>query len=49
MRSNALRSMRNAERSVEMDLKYIMNWSIWLDFQIMLRTVLVAMSGDDVF
>jgi Undecaprenyl-phosphate glucose phosphotransferase len=49
MRSNALRSMSNAERSVEMDLKYIMNWSLWLDFQIMLRTILVAMSGDDVF
>jgi putative colanic acid biosynthesis UDP-glucose lipid carrier transferase len=49
LRSNALRSMSNAERSVEMDLKYIMNWSIWLDFQIMLRTVLVAMSGEEVF
>ena len=49
MRSNALRSMVNAERSVEMDLKYIMTWSIWLDIQIMLRTVLVAMSGPEVF
>lgn len=49
MRSNALRSMSNAEISVEMDMKYIMTWSIWLDFQIMLRTVLVAMSGPEVF
>jgi polysaccharide biosynthesis protein PslA len=49
MRSNALRSMVNAERSVEMDMEYIMNWSIWLDFRIMLRTVLVAMSGPEVF
>ncbi len=49
MRSNALRSMSNAERSVEMDLKYIMNWSIWLDLKIMLRTLLVAMSGPEVF
>ena len=49
MRSNALRSMSNAERSVELDMKYIMNWSLWLDIKIMLRTVLVAMSGSEVF
>ena len=49
MRSNALRSMDNAQRSVEMDVEYIMSWSIWLDVRIMLRTVLVAMSGPEVF
>ena len=49
MRSNALRSIGNARRSIELDLEYIGNWSIWLDFKIMLRTVLVAMSGPEVF
>ncbi len=49
MRSNALRSMTNAERSVEMDMDYITNWSLWLDLKIMVRTVTRAMSGPEVF
>ena len=28
--------------AVKLDIKYIVNWSLWLDFQIMLRTVLVV-------
>jgi exopolysaccharide biosynthesis polyprenyl glycosylphosphotransferase len=28
--------------AVKLDLKYIVNWSLWLDLQIMLRTVLVV-------
>jgi exopolysaccharide biosynthesis polyprenyl glycosylphosphotransferase len=30
---------------VNMDLEYIDNWSLWLDFKIMIRTVYVVMSG----
>jgi Undecaprenyl-phosphate glucose phosphotransferase len=32
-------------RRVELDLWYINNWSIWLDFSIMIRTVFVVFSG----
>lgn len=49
MRSAALRSMANAQKSVEMDLQYINNWSIWLDLRIMVHTVIVAMTGPEVF
>jgi putative colanic acid biosynthesis UDP-glucose lipid carrier transferase len=49
LRSAALRSLANAERSVELDLQYISRWSIWLDFRIMVQTLLVAMTGPDVF
>jgi Undecaprenyl-phosphate glucose phosphotransferase len=34
-------------RRVELDLWYINNWSIWLDFSIMLRTVFVVFSGEN--
>ncbi len=34
-------------RRVELDLWYINNWSIWLDFSIMIRTVFVVFSGRD--
>jgi lipopolysaccharide/colanic/teichoic acid biosynthesis glycosyltransferase len=30
---------------VRMDLEYIDNWSLWLDFKILLRTVCVVMAG----
>ena len=33
---------------VQYDLAYINNWSIWLDFKIMLRTVFV-LTGKDVY
>ena len=49
LRSNALRSKDNARLSIEMDVRYIMNWSLWLDLRIMVRTVLMAMHGPDVF
>ncbi len=35
------------QRRVELDIWYINNWSIWLDFSIMIRTVLVVFSGDN--
>jgi putative colanic acid biosysnthesis UDP-glucose lipid carrier transferase len=33
------------ERRVELDLWYINNWSVWLDFTILIRTVLVVVRG----
>jgi putative colanic acid biosynthesis UDP-glucose lipid carrier transferase len=49
LRSNALRTRGNAVRSVQLDMDYIANWSLWLDLRIMVRTVAVAMKGPDVF
>jgi Undecaprenyl-phosphate glucose phosphotransferase len=34
-------------RRVELDLWYINNWNIWLDFSIMIRTVFVVFSGNN--
>ena len=34
-------------RRVELDLWYINNWSVWLDFSIMVRTVFVVFLGKD--
>jgi Undecaprenyl-phosphate glucose phosphotransferase len=34
-------------RRVDLDLWYINNWSVWLDFSIMIRTVFVVFSGKD--
>jgi len=34
-------------RRVELDLWYINNWNIWLDFSIMVRTGFVVFSGDN--
>lgn len=49
MRSHALRSLENAQRSIDLDLYYIAHWSLWLDIKIMFRTVFVAMTGHEVF
>ncbi len=49
LRSFALRSMDNARRSVEMDIEYISRWSLGLDLRIMVKTLVAAMSGPDVF
>jgi Undecaprenyl-phosphate glucose phosphotransferase len=35
------------ERRVELDIWYINNWSIWLDFAVMVRTVLVVFISDN--
>jgi exopolysaccharide biosynthesis polyprenyl glycosylphosphotransferase len=48
-RSNALRNKVNATTSVQLDMDYISNWSVWLDLRIMFRTITSAMSGPEVF
>jgi Undecaprenyl-phosphate glucose phosphotransferase len=40
-------TLEKMRRRVELDLWYINNWSIWLDFSIMIRTVFVVFSGKD--
>jgi len=49
LRGGALRSVEQARRSVAMDMYYISNWSLWLDIKIMLRTLLVGMTGRNVY
>lgn len=49
LRSFALRSMDNARRSVDLDIEYISRWSLGLDLRIMVKTLVAAMSGPDVF
>jgi exopolysaccharide biosynthesis polyprenyl glycosylphosphotransferase len=49
IRSNALRNKAGAIRSVQQDLHYIAYWSLIMDIQIIVRTVLLAMSGPEVF
>lgn len=41
-------SVEQMARRVQYDLSYINNWSIWLDFKIMLRTAFVVI-GKDVY
>ena len=48
LRGNALRSVEGAQRSVELDIEYISNWSLWLDVRIMIQTVGV-LAGQNVF
>ena len=40
-------TLDKVRRRVELDLWYINNWSIWLDFSIMVRTVFVVFSGEN--
>ncbi len=39
------RSLLTFEEMVEMDLQYAINWSIWLDLKILLRTIPVILTG----
>jgi len=36
----AVDTIEKAQRRVELDLWYLENWSIWLDFRIVMRTAL---------
>jgi putative colanic acid biosynthesis UDP-glucose lipid carrier transferase len=40
-------TLEKMQRRVELDIWYINNWSIWLDFSVMIRTVLVVFIGDN--
>jgi lipopolysaccharide/colanic/teichoic acid biosynthesis glycosyltransferase len=45
----AVATDENLHRRIELDLDYIDNWSLWLDFKILLRTVGVCLSQKDAF
>ena len=40
-------TLDKVRRRVDLDLWYINNWSVWLDFSIMVRTVFVVFSGEN--
>jgi putative colanic acid biosysnthesis UDP-glucose lipid carrier transferase len=40
-------TLEKMQKRVELDLWYINNWSIWLDFSIMVRTLFVVFSGEN--
>ncbi len=46
---NGRSKIDNFDDIVEMDVEYIDNWSIWLDFKIMFSTVLVLLKHDDAY
>ncbi len=43
------RSRLTFEQMVDLDLKYIENWSLWQDFKIMFRTIPVVLGKDEAF
>jgi putative colanic acid biosynthesis UDP-glucose lipid carrier transferase len=47
---NGLRGNLNQnlmEERVKYDLYYIKNWSIWVDFEILFKTILITIFGDE--
>jgi lipopolysaccharide/colanic/teichoic acid biosynthesis glycosyltransferase len=38
-------AISNFDDWIKMDLEYIDNWSLWLDFKILVRTVVVVVKG----
>ncbi len=48
LRGSAVRTIDGARRSVELDIYYITHWTLWFDFRIMARTVMV-LAGRNVF
>jgi len=40
-------TLEKMQRRVELDIWYINNWSVWLDFSIMLRTAFVVFSAEN--
>jgi putative colanic acid biosynthesis UDP-glucose lipid carrier transferase len=45
LHGTALQSVAEAQRSIRMDVHYILNWSFWFDVRILLRTVVIAITG----
>jgi lipopolysaccharide/colanic/teichoic acid biosynthesis glycosyltransferase len=43
------RSRCDDERRLELDRRYVSEWSLWLDLSILIRTVRVVVSGEDAF
>jgi len=46
---NGRSKVHSFDEIVEMDVEYIDNWSIWLDFKIMAKTVIVLLKHDDAY
>ena len=44
---NGMRGDTSIEERTKYDLWYVENWSVWLDIQIILRTVLRMITGRD--
>ncbi len=42
-------TLEKMQKRVELDLWYINNWSIWLDFSIMARTIFVIFAGKNAY
>ena len=45
---NGRHEIRDFDDWVRMDLEYIDNWSLWLDFKILLKTIPVVLKGTGV-
>ena len=46
---NGRSKVQSFEEIVEMDVEYIDNWSLWLDFKILVKTVLVLLRHNDAY
>ena len=46
---NGRSKVKNFDEIVEMDVEYIDNWSLWLDFKILVKTVIVLLKHDDAY
>lgn len=42
-------TLKQASKRIELDLYYIENWSFWLDVQILLRTVVIVLRGENAY
>ena len=40
-------TLEKMQRRVELDLWYINNWSVWLDFSIMIKTIFIVLNGNN--
>uniref|UniRef100_UPI00405764E4 sugar transferase n=1 Tax=Acetatifactor sp. TaxID=1872090 RepID=UPI00405764E4 len=46
---NGRSKVQSFDDIVEMDVEYIDNWSLWLDFKIIIKTVVVLLKHDDAY